>query len=129
MRKSASAPIRLFARFGTIALLSAGLLGTPACYSWTSQPYQRIAPQQKHLRVWRGGELLQLVDAVISPDSITGRSPSDKALRIAIPRAEIDSIRVRTGDAVKAIIVGTFAAPIAFIVFWCANGFCGGHFD
>jgi hypothetical protein len=93
------------------------------CTSWSRLPESRPVPDRGTVQVWTGTQDTLLRDAKTVGDSLVGRQPLPDTMRLALPLATIDSLRIQTTDMGKTFIVGTGVAIAVLLAY--AEGFKG----
>jgi len=99
-----------------------------ACLSgWRRIPVEDslVLPRHQMAQVWRAGHVSRMYGLVVLADSLRGipfpRPLSCDSCRVAIPRAEVDSIRVGNSDAplVRGVLIAGFLAVMAYhVLLW-----------
>jgi hypothetical protein len=94
-------------RRAEVACLAVALLLSGCSAGWRRIPVEDhlAVPRQQQVQVWRGGQVLHLQGLIVVGDSVRGipfpRPPGCDTCRVALARAEVDSVRV--GDPVGAL--------------------------
>ena len=115
------------------ACLAVALLLSGCSAGWSRIPVEdRLAvPRQQQVQVWRGGQVLHLQGLIVVGDSVRGipfpRPPGCDTCRVALARAEVDSVRV--GDPVgalwqSALIAGGVLGGV-YVIMCVRTNLCG----
>lgn len=104
---------RVRSAFALITLLLVG------CTSFTrSVPVGAIPDQpatDRRFQIWSKGEHYELHAVKVTADTLVGvrywHSPDCDSCRVAIPRAEVDSVRILAFDGGETAIVSIIATP------------------
>jgi hypothetical protein len=105
-----------------LSLSAAGLVLALSCAPWASipTPAPGVLPPSTRLQVWIGHRAMVLRDVRISVDSIRGRAVgplgAQSAAWLVIPRAEVDSFRIRPPDRDNWFGAGVAAGLLSGIV-------------
>lgn len=103
-----------------------------ACSRWTAipTPAPAVLPPERELQVWQGSEPTAIRAVVIEADTIRGERPARECrenCRVAIPRAAVDSTRLRVEDSMNffgaGVGVGVVAATVLQIGLFVSASF------